>query len=53
LKDKENSDIAKGLGHRYGLCQMGAVKQAKDGNSASSILLYYDTDCAVGSYQLN
>lgn len=47
------TDIAKGAGgHRYGLCQMGAAQRAKDGNKASSILLYYYTDCAVTSCQL-
>lgn len=47
------TDIAKGAGgHRYGLCQMGAANRAKSGNDASSILLYYYTDCAVTSCQL-
>ena len=54
LKEVSCTDIAKGAGgHRYGLCQMGAAKRAKDGNDASSILLYYYTDCAVVSCQLN
>lgn len=54
LKAVSCTDIAKGAGgHRYGLCQMGAAQRAKDGNSAASILLYYYTDCAVTSCQLN
>lgn len=42
------TDIATGAGgHRYGLCQMGAAQRAKDGKTASSILLYYYTGCTV------
>lgn len=46
-------DVAKGYGgHRYGFCQMGAANRAKSGNSATSILLYYYTNCAVTSCQV-
>lgn len=47
------TDIATGAGgHRYGLCQMGAAKRAKDGKTSSSILLYYYTDCTVATCTL-
>ena len=53
LQAKECTDIAKGYGgHRYGLCQMGAATRAKNGDSASSILLYYYSDCAIVSCKL-
>lgn len=48
------TDIDLGAGgHRYGFCQMGAAKRAKDGNSASSILLYYYTNCCIASCPMN
>ena len=47
------TDIATGAGgHRYGLCQMGAALRAKNGDSASNILLYYYTDCRIISCTL-
>lgn len=40
------TDLASGAGgHRYGLCQMGAAKLAKDGHDADEILLHYYTNC--------
>lgn len=48
LKAVSCTDIATGAGgHRYGLCQMGAALRAKNGDSASNILLYYYTDCRI------
>ena len=48
LKAVSCTDIATGAGgHRYGLCQM-----AKNGDSASNILLYYYTDCRIISCTL-
>lgn len=53
LKAVKCTDIATGAGgHRYGLCQMGAAQRAKNGKSASGILLYYYTDCSVTSCTL-
>lgn len=37
---------------KYGLCQMGAALRAKNGDSASNILLYYYTDCRIISCTL-
>ena len=46
LKAVSCTDIATGAGgHRYGLCQMGAALRAKNGDSASNILLYYYAAC--------
>ena len=53
LKAVSCTDIATGAGgHRYGLCQMGAALRAKNGDSASNILLYYYTDCRIISCTL-
>lgn len=53
LKAVSCTDIATGVGgHRYGLCQMGAALRAKNGDSASNILLYYYTDCRIISCTL-
>lgn len=53
LKAVSCTDIATGAGgHRYGLCQMGAALRAKNGDSASNILLYYYTDCRIISRTL-
>lgn len=54
LQSVSCTDIASGAGgHGYGLCQMGAAYRAKNGESASSILLYYYTNCCIASCQLN
>lgn len=53
LKAVSCTDIATCAGgHRYGLCQMGAALRAKNGDSASNILLYYYTDCRIISCTL-
>ena len=54
LKAVSCTDITSGAGgHRYGLCQMGAAQRAKDGKSASNILLYYYTGCNIVSCTIN
>lgn len=54
LKAVSCTDIASGAGgHRYGLCQMGAAQRAKNGKSASDILLYYYSGCNIVSCTLN
>lgn len=48
------TDITQGAGgHRYGLCQMGAAYRAKNGNSASTILLHYYSGCRMMSCRIS
>ena len=46
IRAKSCSDLTSGAGgHRWGMCQMGAAKKAKNGSACEDILTYYYSDC--------
>lgn len=55
LKAVSCTDITKGATspRHYGLCQMGAATRAKNGKTASDILMYYYSNCCIASCPLN